>query len=259
MPGIKIGVQLSTFGQPFKKALQTASGLGVDSVEIDARVDLRPSEVSRTALRQIRKMLADLNLRVVAVRFQTRRGYDCIDELDRRVVATKEAMKMAGELGARVVVNQIGRIPESADDSNHELLRSVLSDLGQYGQHQGAFLTCETGSEPLSHVLRLIELLPEGSLGVTLNPGNLIANGFDLSDLRSLSQHILLVHAKDAVEDRARGRGMEVPLGRGLAEFPWIAATLEERHFSGAFVIERETSKSSLAELELAIQFLRNL
>ena len=168
-------------------------------------------------------------------------------------------MKMAGELGARVVVNQIGLIPESIDDPNHELLRNVLSDLGQYSQHHGAFLSCETGSEPLSHVHGLIESLPEGSLGVTLNPGNLIANGFDLRDLRSIARYVLLVHAKDSVHDRARGRGMEVPLGRGLADFPMIASVLEEHHFSGAFVIEREAAKSSFAEIELAVQFLRNL
>jgi sugar phosphate isomerase/epimerase len=204
-------------------------------------------------------MLSDLNLRVVAIRFQTRRGYNCVEDLDRRVTATKEAMKMAGDLGARVLVNQIGLIPESTEDASHELLRNVLSDLGRYSQHHGAFLACETGSEPLSHVLGLIEALPEGSLGVTLNPGNLIANGFDLSDLRLIARHILLVHAKDAVQDRARGRGMEVPLGRGLADFPMIVSLLAEQHYRGDFVIEREVARSNLSDLEIAVEFLRNI
>lgn len=259
MPGIKIGVQLSTFGQPFKAALQAAGALRVDSIEIDARHDLRPSELSGTALRQIRKMLSDLNLRVVAVRFQTRRGYNCAEDLDRRVTATKEAMKMASDLGARVLVNQIGLIPESSEDASHELLRTVLSDLGRYSQHHGAFLACETGSEPLSHILQLIEMLPEGSLGVTLNPGNLIANGFELDDLRSIARHVLLVHAKDAVQDRARGRGMEVPLGRGLADFPQIVSTLEEQRYAGDFVIEREPGKTSFTDLQMSVEFLRNI
>ncbi len=176
-------------------------------------------------------MLNDLNLRVVAIRFQTRRGYDCPDELERRVAATKEAMKMAADLGARVVVNQIGNIPEDVDSSSHQMLRDVLGDFGRYAQHIGAFLGCETGSEPLSHMAKLIATLPEGSLGVTLNPGNLIFNGFDLSDLRTVAAHIMLVHAKDAVRDRAQGRGTEVALGRGLVEFPEIVATLEEHQF----------------------------
>lgn len=259
MPGLSVGVQIASLRQPLKKALQTAASIGADAVEIDARTDLRPSDLSGTALRQIRKMLNDLNLRVVAVRFQTRRGYDCPDELDRRVTATKEAMKMAADLGASVVVNQIGNIPEDINSPGHEMLRDVLGDFGRYSQHIGCFLGCETGSEPLSYMAKLIDSLPEGSLGVTLNPGNLIYNGFDLSDLRTVAAHVMLVHAKDAVHDRAQGRGTEVPLGRGLAEFPEIAATLEEHRFRSSFVIQKDNLRDPIHDLTIAIEFLRNL
>jgi len=259
VPAISVGVQLSSFGLPFKQAIQVAAAMGADSVEVDARSDLRPSELSATALRQIRKLLNDLNLRVVAVRFQTSRGYDCSDELERRVAATKAAMKMASDLGANVVVNQIGVIPESLEDSSHQMLRDVLFDLGRHAQHVGAFLACETGSEPLANISGLIESLPEGSLAVTLNPGNLIVNGFDLTGLRKIAPHVLLVHAKDAVPDRARGRGTEVSLGRGLVEFPEIMATLEEQHYRGSYVIQRDGSKNFRDEVALAIQFLKNI
>ncbi len=100
--GIRIGVQLASLQLPFKQALLTAANLGVHGVEIDARTDLRPSELSGTALRQVKKLLNDLDLRVVSIRFRTRRGYDSLEELDRRVSATKEAMKMAFDLGAQL-------------------------------------------------------------------------------------------------------------------------------------------------------------
>jgi len=259
VPAISVGVQLSSFGLPFKQAIQVASALGADSIEIDARSDLRPTELTATALRQIRKLLNDLNLRVVAVRFQTSRGYDCADDLERRVAATKIAMKMASELGANAVVNQIGIVPESLEDSTHQMLRDVLSDLGRYAQHIGAFLACETGSEPLANLSGLIESLSEGSLAVTLNPGNLIVNGFDLTGLRKIAPHVLLVHAKDAVPDRARGRGTEVALGRGLVEFPELMATLEEQHFRGSYVVQRDTKINIREETAVAIQFLKNI
>lgn len=259
MPGIKVGVQLASFGKPFKQAVLAAAALGVDSIEIDARRDLNPSELSGTAVRQIRKLLTDLNLRVVAVRFQTRRGYDQPEELERRVAATKEAMRMAANLGAGVLVNQVGLITESADDPGLDLLRNVLGDLGKLSHHLGVFLGCETGSEPLSRLTNFIETLPEGTAGLTLNPGNLIANGFEVDDLPSAVKHIFLVHAKDAVRDRARGRGSEVPLGRGLAEFPLIAGALDERYFPGAFVIDRDPSKNAVEELTRSIAFLKSL
>ncbi len=69
----------------------------------------------------------------------------------------------------------------------------------------------------------------------------------------------MLVHAKDAVRDLARGRGVEVPLGRGMAEFPQIIASLEEHRYRGWYVIERDYSEDIVSTLGYAIQFLKNL
>lgn len=259
MPGLRIGVQLSGFNLPFKQALHAAASMGVEAVEIDARNSIKPSDLVGTALRQVRKLLEDLNIRVASVRYPTRRGYECEEELDRRIAGTKQAMKMAYDLGANVVVNHVGEIPESPDAPSFELLRTVLSDLGVYSQHVGAFLACETGAEPLSRLGSLMDSLPDGSAGVTLNPGNLLVNGFSLDDLEKISRHIMLVHAKDGVPDRSRGRGTEVPLGRGMAEFPQIVATLEEFHYPGYFVVERDNPRNPIEEISTAVQFLRNI
>lgn len=257
--GIRVGIQLAGLRLPFRKALTVASELGADSVEICARTELIPQQVDSTGLRQIRKWLDDLNLRVSAVRFATRRGYESTEELDRRIEGTKQAMKLAYELGARVVVNSAGQIDESPDAASREVLRNVLSDLGRYSQHVGAFLALETGAESLTTLGGLIDSLPQGSVGVTLNPGNLIVQGYGLEDLSAVAQHVMLVHAKDGVPDRARGRGTQVPLGRGLAEFPRIIATLEEHRFPGDYVIERDIASDPISEFRSAIHYLRHL
>ena len=259
MPGLRVGVQLTGLRLPFKEALHVAARMGADAIEIDARYELKPSDLVGTALRQVRKLLEDLNLRVASVRYPTRRGYECEDELERRIDGTKQAMKMAHDLGANVVVNQVGVIPESPDDPSFQLMRTVLSDLGAYSHRVGAFLGCETGAEPLTRLASLVNSLPDGCVGITLNPGNLLVNGFDLADLQSIAKHVMLVHAKDGVKDKARGRGSEVPLGRGMAEFPEIVAILEEFHFPGYFVVERENAQNSLEEISFAVQFLKNI
>ncbi len=259
MPGLRVGVQLTGLRLPFKEALHVAANMGADAIEIDARYELRPSELVGTALRQVRKLLEDLNLRVASIRYPTRRGYECEEELERRIDGTKQAMRMAHDLGANVVVNQVGLIPESSDDPSFQLMRTVLSDLGTYSHRVGAFLGCETGAEPISRLSALVDSLPDGSVGVVLNPGNLLVNGFDLHDLPAIAKHIMLVHAKDGVKDKARGRGTEVPLGRGMAEFPEIVAILEEFHYSGYFVVERDNAKNPIEEISLAVQFLKNI
>ena len=259
MPGLRVGVQLTGLRLPFKEALHVAARMGADAIEIDARYELKPSDLVGTALRQVRKLLEDLNLQVASVRYPTRRGYECEDELERRIDGTKQAMKMAHDLGARVVVNHVGSIPESTEDPAFQLMRTVLSDLGTYSHRIGAFLGCETGAESLPRLASLLDSLPDGCIGVTLNPGNLLVNGFDLHDLQSIAKHVLLVHAKDGVKDKARGRGTEVPLGRGMAEFPEIVAILEEFRFAGYFVVERDNAKNPLEEISMAVQFLKNI
>jgi sugar phosphate isomerase/epimerase len=74
-----------------------------------------------------------------------------------------------------------------------------------------------------------------------------------------LGTDIHYVRATDGVRDMARGRGMEVILGRGSADFPALLAALGERSYSGYLCVERETSSDPQADLQQALEFLRNL
>ena len=175
---LKIAVRLACLRQSFRKALQTAATLGAEAVEIDARTEIRPAEMTQSAIRHLRKTIADFNLRVAAISFQTRHGYHVLENLDRRIEATRQAMQVAFQLGAPVVLNQVGQVPAETDDPQWEVLVQALTDLGRYGQHVGAFLAAGTGSESGPDLKRLIDALPEGSLVVNLDPGNLVINGF---------------------------------------------------------------------------------
>lgn len=259
MPQLRIAIQLRSLKLPFRPALEAAKQLGAEAVEIDARA-IRPQEMSGTGLRQLKKLLDDYELRVAAVGFQTRRGYNVPDDLERRIDATRAAMRFARSLGASIVVNHIGRVPPGAEGRPWELLVEVLTDLGAFGQHVGAMLAAETGSESGPDLRRLLDALPAGSLGVTLNPGNLIVNDFSpLEAATVLGPDVLYVHAKDAVRDLAQGRGMEVPLGRGVADFAALAAALEEHAYRGYWAIERERADDPLHEIRQAIGYLQSL
>lgn len=255
---IKVGIQLASLRLPFKEALHTAARLGAQAVEIDARNQLKPPEMTRTALREVRKMLEDRNLRTCAVTFRTRRGYDNSEELDRRIDATKQAMKMAFDLGASVVINNIGRIPTDKTSRSWQNLVDSLSDLGNYGQRVGATLCAETGSESGPELLELVQALPPGSIGVNFDPCNLIVNGHAVGEaIRALAPYVLHVHAKDGVRDLAQGRGVEVPLGRGSVDFPELLSVLEEQQYRGYFTIERDEVADPVFEIGQAVQYLK--
>ncbi|MGV3483890.1 MAG: sugar phosphate isomerase/epimerase family protein [Planctomycetaceae bacterium] len=270
MAHLSIAVRLNSIAQqspgklqaaPLRAAMAKASQIGARAVQIDARHDIRPSELSATGVRQLRKMLDDFDLRVASVRFQTRRGYDSPEDLSRRIDATKAAMEMAYKLGAKLVVNQVGSVPESKDDPRYQTLAAVMAELGRFGAHVGAFFAAETGTEPGERLAGLLDQDDASYVAVALNPGKLVVNRFDVqAAIRALGSRIQTVIAVDGVVDLAAGRGITVPVGQGTADFPAILAALEDYPFAGYVVVGDETpAPTSLEAAARAIQYLQNL
>ena len=258
MAEINLAVRLSALKMPFRRAIHAAAKLGASSIEIDARQEIHPAQMSETGLRQLRKLLEDLNLRVSSLRFQTRRGYDHVEDLDRRVDATKETMKLAYRLGTSVVVNAIGHVPHEQSDPRWVALQQVMNDLGRYGAKVGAFLCAETGSEDGKTLSELLNSQEDAFVGVAFNPGQLVINRFSAAEaMDELKDRIQIVYAVDGVLDLAAGRGVATPLGLGSVDFPELLGKLEDQHYRGCFVVGRADSNQE--EIVQAIQYLREL
>lgn len=258
MAEINLAVRLSALKMPFRRAIHAAAKLGASSIEIDARQEIHPAQMSETGLRQLRKLLEDLNLRVSSLRFQTRRGYDHVEDLDRRVDATKETMKLAYRLGTSVVVNAIGHVPHEQSDPRWVTLQQVMNDLGRYGAKVGAFLCAETGSEDGKTLSELLNSQEDAFVGVAFNPGQLVINRFSAAEaMDELKDRIQIVYAVDGVLDLAAGRGIATPLGLGSVDFPELLGKLEDQHYRGRFVVGRADSNQE--EIAQAIQYLREL
>ena len=260
VPELKIGIAVAALQCPLRRAFHLAGQLGADAVEIEARGPLRPRELSDSGTRQLRKLIADEGLCVAAVSFPTRRGYNVPEDLDARVDATKAAMRLSARLGARIVTNHVGRVPEDRDDPSWNVMVEALTDLAAYGQHIGAQLVARTGSEQGADLARLLDALPADGVGVDFDPGGLILGGFSPSEaIAELGPRILYVHARDCVRDMAAGRGIEVPLGRGSADFPELAGLLEQHQYRGFFTIDRSGGEDPAGEMSQAVQYLRSL
>ena len=255
---VKIGIQTRSLRQPLRQALVTASRLGADGVEIDARTELRPGELSTTGLREFHKLLSDLNLRVSAVAFPTRRGYDAAEDIEPRVLATQEALRFAAALRADVVINRIGRVPEKTDDPAFQRLIEALTAIGARGDRVGARLAAQTADVAPQDLARLLSALPEHLIGVDLHPSGLIVGGHSpMEAVELLGPHIAHVHACDAVRDIATRRSSEVELGRGSADFPELLGRLTEFDYRGWATIERRESPNPAGDIENAVEFLR--
>lgn len=259
MPQLKIAVDLAATRLPLKKALHTAAELGASAVEIDARSEITP-QLSRTGVRQLRKILDDLRLRVSAVRFRTRRGYATLADLDARVAATKAAMELAHDLGSSLVTNHLGLIPSDPESPAWRTLVEVLSDLGAHGHRVGAELAAETGASGGEPMARLLADLPEGTLAVNLDPGGLVENGFSpVEAVSALGPAIRLVHASDAHRGVPGHPGEPAPVGRGDVDFPELLAALEERGYRGYFTVGDQTSDDPKEAIGRAVRYLSRM
>ena len=257
---VKIGIQTRSLKQPLRQALNTAARLGGDGVEIDARHELRPSDLSRTGLREFHKLLEDLNLRVSAVAFPTRRGYDDPDDLERRVLATQDAMRFAADLRADVIINDIGNIPEKTEDPGFRRMVEALTAIAATGERAGVRLAAQTTSASPNDLARVIAALPDHSTGIDLYPSGLIAAGHSpVATIELLGPNVLHIHACDAIRDASTRRTNEVELGRGSADFPELLGLLSEFNFRGWITIERRESPNPIPDIENAVAFLRAL
>ena len=255
---VRIAVDLASLRQPLRKSLETAAHLGVEAVQLDAQGEIFPGRLSQTGIRHLRRLLDDLNLRVAALCFRTRRGYNVPEQLDRRVEVTRQVMQLAYDLGSRVVTNHIGQVPAEQDGPEWNMLVDVLGQLGRHGQHVGAMLAATTGSEEPAHLKHLLEALPDGVLNIHLDPGQLMINGFSPGETaRLLAPHVAHVHATDAVRDLARGRGEDTKLGMGSVDFAEILGLLEQQGYDGYITAGRQSAGNPVAEITEAIQYLR--
>ena len=259
MIGFRIATQTRCFAQSIKKALHTAANLGCDGVQIDARSELQPADLSDTGLRQLRKMLADLNLRVGSVAFPTRRGYSNPIDLQPRLEATRAAMRLASRLGSSILIGHLGKLPEDEKAAEYATLTDAIQNLATVGDRLGVRLVMQATADP-QQLTDFVSSLPEGTISLDLHPARLIAQGQSPAEfVAAAGRYIAHVHATDGVHDLATGQSIEVELGRGTADFPELLGMLEEHGYRDWLTIERRNSRSPVEEVSNAVQFLRSL
>ncbi len=257
---LKKSVRLECLGLPFRNALIAAHEMGAEAVEINGRTEIRPQEMSRTAVRDLKKILSDLKLCVSSVYFPTRRGLSVVDDLDRRIDALKSAMTMAYDLGASLVVTRVGRIPAETESESWTTMIQALTDLGNYSQKSGAWLAARTEKDSGERLKGLIESLPPHSLHVDFDPGDFVIHGHsEVAAMKGLGQYVRSFRARDAVSELSRDRGTEVQLGRGSVDWPGLLGILEEHHYSGYLTVDREPGENAREQCSLAMEYLTNL
>jgi sugar phosphate isomerase/epimerase len=138
---LKLGIQLESLQLPFRQALRAAAEMGVQAVEINGRSELRPDELTRTGVRHVRKLLADLNLTVCSIHFP--RAAMAMWMIWKRELTDETSHVRGLRTGRASSTNRA--IPDDVAAPEWPVLLQALTDLGRHGQRVGSCLAARTG------------------------------------------------------------------------------------------------------------------
>lgn len=148
-------------------------------------------------------------------------------------------------LGVTDVITHVGFLPENPFDPDFAGVIGALRSLANYMKAKGQYFLFETGQETPVTMLRAIEEIGTGNLGVNFDTANLIlygkANSVDALD--TIGNYVRNTHCKDGhYPTCGRELGREVRLGEGKANFEALIQKLKELGYAGPLIIEREIS-----------------
>lgn len=163
----------------------------------------------------------------------------------RRVEELKTSADFAHLLGVKQVATHAGFIPENPHDPQYAGMIDAIREVALHLKKNGQYFLFETGQETPVTLLRAIEDVGTGNLGINLDTANLILYGkaHPLDALDIVGRYVMDVHVKDGCWPTDGWRlGHETALGDGLVNFPEVMKKLKALHYDGALTIEREIS-----------------
>ena len=169
----------------------------------------------------------------------------------------------AKKLGVDKVATHVGFIPENPGTEEYRSLVNSIKYLAEHYKKNGQYFLFETGQETPITLLRTIEEVGTGNLGINLDPANLISygKGNPIDALGVFGKYVMDVHAKDAkYPTTGTKNGEEYPLGEGMVNFPEFIKKLKEIGYDATLTIEREiTGEQQIKEINAAKIYLEGL
>lgn len=162
-----------------------------------------------------------------------------------RIEALKRWADFAQWIGAPAIITHCGFLPENVSDPEFEAVVMAIRDVARHCKQHGIEFWFETGQESPVTLLRYIEAVGTGNLGINLDTANLIlyGKGNPIDSLDVFGKYVRNIHAKDGFYPTDPYElGREVPVGEGRVRFPEFLKRLAEIGFTGELIIEREIS-----------------
>ena len=163
-----------------------------------------------------------------------------------RLEELKRASDFAEAIGVSKIATHVGFIPENPSDAEFNGVVAALKDICNYMKAKGQTFLFETGQETPITLLRTIQAVGTGNLGVNLDTANpiLYGRGNPVDALDVFGKYVMDTHIKDGFfPTDGMYLGKETRAGDGKANIPVVIYRLiNEFGYEGPFTIEREIS-----------------
>lgn len=180
-----------------------------------------------------------------------------------RVAALKKAGDFAKRAEIPAIVTHLGFIPENPRDPVFGEVVEAVREIADHVKKMGIEFWFETGQETPVTLLRLIQTVGTGNLGINLDPANLILYGkaSPVDALDVFGKYVKGIHAKDGMYPTDPMKlGHEVKVGTGKVRFPDLVKGLKEVGYEGDYIIEREIKgDQQKKDIEETIVYLKRL
>ncbi len=178
-----------------------------------------------------------------------------------RVEALKKWADFASRIGAPALITHCGFIPENMTDPEFDPVVEAIAEVASYCRERHIEFWFETGQETPVVLLRTIERIGTGNLGINLDPANLLmyGKGNPIDSLDVFGEYVRNIHVKDGLcPTDGDNLGEEVQVGQGKVRFPKFLQSLRNIGFDGELVIEREISgEKKVEDIRQTVQNLR--
>ncbi len=181
---------------------------------------------------------------------------DATWEQNKKIVT--RGAQLTQELGCKFMSTHAGFLDE-ADPKAFKKYVERVSWMRDESRKYGVTLILELGQETAEDLAAFMPKVP--GVGINFDPANMIlyAKGKPLDAVKVLYPWIKQVHVKDACETKEPGTwGTEVPWGEGEVGGDGFIAALEALGYKGNYVVEREGGDKRVAEINQAIDELKN-
>lgn len=180
-----------------------------------------------------------------------------------RVQNLKDGSDFAKKIGVDKIATHVGFLPENPQTDEYTAVVEAIKEVALHCKNNGQYFLFETGQETPITLLRTIQRVGTGNLGINLDPANLLvygkANPCDAMDI--FGDYVMGVHGKDG-EYPTNGDyfGVEKRIGDGRVNFPLLIKKLKEHGYNDAITIEREISgEEQIRDILYAKEFLEGI